>query len=172
MIQNTSPKDVQNTQNCDMDVPQIKMCPVCINSDKSDAHFCAICKVPVHTLEKCSVSYDEEGYEQKRICFSCSESSQSILASHEIEDWRGLNSKQNKNHTARYLGNNKCNINDSLTWYKSTKLPIIKNDNSMGLQAIKLEDKNYTLINTCAFDSLLQILLTAISDHKHFKTKI
>ncbi|XP_077259727.1 uncharacterized protein LOC143896052 [Temnothorax americanus] len=138
------------------------------------AHICVICQIPVHAIKECSVAYDkEEGYGQKRICVSCSvlKNSEEVLAMQKTENWRGLNDEKKK-RTARYLGQNKHNIQDSLTWSKSTKLPIIKNGNTMKLQAVCLEGTNYSLTNTCAFDSLLQILLVTLSDYKHFADKI
>jgi hypothetical protein len=136
----------------------------------SGAHTCNICKVAVHALNKCSLTYDEEGYGQKRICIPCSllEGSQNILATRETENWRGLNNKKRK---ARYLGDDPCGVQDALTW-RSAKLPIMRNGSSTELQAVKIDDQNYCLINTCAFDSVLQIVLAALSDYKDFETEV
>lgn len=92
----------------------------------------------VHTLQECSIAYNEEGFGQKRICLSCSsyKNIKKILATQEEENWRGLISNENKRRTAKYLGNNKHDIQDSLTWSKSTKLPIIKNGSSVELKTI------------------------------------
>jgi len=87
------------------------------------------------------------------------------------ENWRGLNNKKKK-RAAKYLGQNQHNIQVSLAWSKSTKLPIIKNGSTMKLQAVCIENTNYFLMNTCAFDSLLQIVLVTLSDYKHFSTKV
>lgn len=163
------PEDVQQTHSSS------KLCPACANGDiPSGAHSCAICKIAVHALKECSATYGEEGYGQERICSSCAslESSQKILAARETENWRGLVSGKNKNRTARYLGCNKHQIQDGLIWSKSSKLPIIKNGNAMELQAIKIDNDNYSLTNTCAFDSLLQIVLVALSDYKQFEKKV
>lgn len=160
---NSSLNDVQS---------QIKICSACANGDKpSGAHVCIICKLAVHAIENCSVAYGEEGYGQERICTSCFDSSHKILASQEIENWRGLNSHK-KIRTARYLGDNQCNIKDSLTWNRCTKLPIIKNGSTMTLHAIKLNNNNYCLTHTCAFDSLLQLVLVILSDYEHFQNEV
>lgn len=150
-------------------------CPACANNDApSGVHTCIICEVAVHALEECSTSYDAEGYGQKRICLACSssKSTEKILASQEIENWRGLISDKNKKRTAKYLGNNQRGIQDSLTWSKSIKIPIIKNGSATELQTININNTNYCLINTCAFDSLLQIILVVLSDYKHFESEV
>ncbi|XP_039304624.1 uncharacterized protein LOC120357653 [Solenopsis invicta] len=48
----------------------------------------------------------------------------------------------------------------------------MRNGSSTELQAVKIEDQNYCFINTCAFDSVLQIVLAALSDYKDFETEI
>lgn len=152
----------------------IKSCSACTNGMvPSGAHTCAICKVAVHALEECSLSYGEEGYGQKRICLSCSsmEDSQKILAAQETENWGGVILDTNEKRKTRYLGENQRHIQDALT-FKNTKLPIIKNGNSTELQSIKIDNQNYCVINTCGFDSLLQIVLAILSDHKEFETKV
>lgn len=157
--------------NVSLQKDQPKSCPACNNGDiPSGAHTCNICKVVVHALDNCSLTYDEEGYGQKRICIPCSllEGSQNILATRETENWRGLN--KNRKRKARYL-DDPCGIQDALTW-RSAKLPIMRNGSSTELQAVKIEDQNYCFINTCAFDSVLQIVLAALSDYKDFETEV
>jgi len=91
-----------------------------------------------HALEQCSTSINEEGHGQKRICLFCShKSSHKILASQEMENWRGLNDEKNTKLKSKYLVKSHHVIQESLTWSKSTKLPIIKNGSTMELQAIK-----------------------------------
>jgi len=153
----------------------LKSCPACANNDlPSGAHICVICKTAVHALEQCSTSINEEGHGQKRICLFCSshKSSHKILASQEMKNWRGLNDEENTKSKSKYLVKSHHVIQDSLTWSKSTKLPIIKNGITMELQAIELNDQNYCLRNTCAFDSLLQIVLVALADYEHFQNKV
>lgn len=150
-------------------------CSACANNETpSGAHICVICNVAVHALQEYSLPYEEEGYGQKRICMSCAsnKNAEKILATQEIENWRGLISNENKKRTAKYLGKNQRDIQDSLTWNKSIKLPIIKNGSAMELQTINIDETNYCLVNTCAFDSLLQIVLVALSDYKHFENTV
>ena len=103
-----------------------------------------------------------------------SKSSQKILALWKVENWRGLNSEKETIRTARYLKDKqhkRCNTKDFLTSNKSIEVPIIKNG-SMELHAKNLNKKTYKLQNTCAFDSLLQLILVTISDNQHFENKV
>lgn len=171
----TTENKCDNTKEVDNLQIILKSCAACANNDTPfGAHVCIICKTAVHALPECSLAYDKkEGYGQKRICLSCSTSQnkETILASQEVEDWRGLISKENK-RTSKYLGNDLRGIQDSLTWNKNSKLPIMKNGSSIELQAINIDNKNYCLINTCAFNSLLQITLVVLSNYKHFESKV
>lgn len=167
-------KDMSQDINTSLQKGQPKLCPACSNGDvPSGAHTCTICKVAVHALNECSLTYGEEGYGQERICLSCFslEGSQNILATRETENWRGLILNNNKKRKARYLGDDPRGIQDALTW-RSAKLPIMKNGSSTELQAVKIEDQSYCLINTCAFDSLLQIVVSALADYKDFETEV
>uniref|UniRef100_A0A6M2DQI9 Putative kDa protein in nof-fb transposable element n=1 Tax=Xenopsylla cheopis TaxID=163159 RepID=A0A6M2DQI9_XENCH len=56
---------------------------------------------------------------------------------------------------------------DTLINERGSKIPILKNGSSLQLSAIKINNCNYTLSNTCAFDSIFQILLAAAADMCH-----
>jgi len=56
-----------------------------------------------------------------------------ILASREVENWRGQ-IKSNKNN-ALYLGKNPHKIIDALTCKKTAKIPILKNGNNTSLKS-------------------------------------
>jgi len=142
-------KNKRKTKNMSQDINilfqnnQPKLCTACNNGDvPSGAHICILCKVAVHAIEECSLTYGEEGYGQERICLSCSslEGSQNILASRETENWQGLILNNNTKRKAKYLGDDPRGIQDALTW-RSAKLPIIKNGSSTELQAIKIRSK-------------------------------
>lgn len=51
----------------------IKNCPACLNSAPTGGHKCVTCSEAIHNLDGCSFALDseDEGYNQKRICFSC-----------------------------------------------------------------------------------------------------
>lgn len=60
-------------------------------------------------------------------------------------------------------------MKEMLMFAQSKKIPILKNGNRMGLQFLKLKNTKLTVNNTCAFDSLYQILLAVASDHTKFQ---
>lgn len=142
-------------------------CPACKNSDKlSNAHVCYFCKKNVHVL--CSLPFgDKENY--SRVCTICKDVQdiKDIFASREVENWRG---KTDSTKNALYLGRNAHKITDALKCKKAAKIPIMKNGNDITLKSLKINNDNYTVVNTCAFDSIFQILLAAGHDLSHIFT--
>lgn len=138
------------------------LCPAYSNGDMpTGAHLCIICKNAVHILDECSLVFgDEEGYGERRICKKCSveKCTPDILASSEIENWRGLAKKKSKKRIAKYLGQNKQAIQDSLSFIKNNNIPILKNGSNISLRSIKMSKQIVSLIHTCAFDSIFQII--------------
>lgn len=103
-------------------------CPACQNNDRpTDAHICCLCQRNVHALPQCTLPFDdaEEGYGQRRICMMCKniENIKDILASREVENWRGLE-RAKPRKTALYLGKSKHKSIDSLTCKKAAKILI------------------------------------------------
>lgn len=109
----------------------------------------------------------EEGYGQKCICKICEKSGKTdeMLATKEIEDWRGLASKQP--HRGRYL--QQGNLDQNFLLEKIEKMPIIKNGSNMSLKFIIIGSHKYSFTNTCAFDSVLQLFISAYFDKKYIK---
>lgn len=147
-------------------------CPACKNNDKpSGAHACYLCKKHVHALPQCSLPFGEEGYGQSLVCIICKDIVQNIkdiLASREVENWRGFGEVKSNKSDAVYLGKNPHKIIDALKCKKAAKIPIIiKNGNDISLKSLKIHNDNYTVANTCAFDSIFQILLAAGHDLHH-----
>lgn len=131
------------------------------------AHTCYICQKAVHAIDACSTPIGEEGYGQKRICKKCkvSGNANEILATREIEDWRGLASKTSSK--GRYL--QRGNVEQDFLLEKLQKVPIIKNSNNISVKVTKIKNQRYSLTNTCAFDSILQLFITAYFDMKCIK---
>lgn len=151
-------------------------CPACSNGDMpTGALLCAICKKAAHVMDECSLSFgDEEGYDERRICKKCSveKSTLDLLASNEIENWRGLAKEKSGKRIAKYLGQNIRAIQDSLSYIKSNNIPILKNGGNMSLRPIKLGKQIIFIIHTCAFDNIFQILLTASLDYPLLRDKV
>lgn len=149
-------------------------CPVCANGDEpTDAHECDICKKAVHAIDGCSVPLGEEGYGQTRICRDCSVKNigNDVLPSREVENWRGLITKEKKKRRNKYLQTNNLE-NQFLFHDKITKVPIMKNGGNITIQSVKLDDKRISFTNTCAFDSILQLFIVAYFDRDEIKNFI
>lgn len=73
---------------------------------------------------------------------------------------------------AKYLGGRKDDVKDSLQWKQNKALPVIKNGNNTALAPTTIDGKSVTLRNTCAFDSLLYMLMLAASDFSSVKDKV
>lgn len=143
-------------------------CPVCINGDEpTGAHKCYICHKNVHAIDACSTPMGEEGYGQKRICKRCEifGNANEIIATREIEDWRGLASKTSSR--GRYL--QRGNPEQDFLLDKLQKIPIIKNGGNVSVKAVKIGNEKYSFNNTCAFDSILQLFISAYFDKKYIK---
>lgn len=88
-----------------MDVEN-NLSPVCTNGDRpTGIHKCFICYKPVHNLDKRSDPLEmEEGFGQKRICFTCKKAGNIdvIIESRQKENWRNqtlrLPAAKNKFH--------------------------------------------------------------------------
>ncbi|XP_044760238.1 uncharacterized protein LOC123317695 [Coccinella septempunctata] len=94
-----------------------------------------------------------------------------ILATQEEENWRGLGNK-NEMPKSLYLTKN-YEVFDALEDFKKVqKIPLIKNGNHPSLRAIDLEGSSYSLRNTCAFDSLVQIFLVGFRDKEEIRISL
>lgn len=71
-----------------------------------------------------------------------------------------------KQKKALYLGSSQ-KLTDRINLEKSGAIKIIKNGNRMN-SSVKVNEKYYTMRNTCAFDSLLQAVVGAAVDNKNF----
>lgn len=90
------------------------------------------------------------------------EEDSTIIAMNEIENWR--NKVRSKQRTATYLGQKKYRIKEHLNAKKHQKLTILKNGSHLTLHAIQHQKEKFYVTNTCAFDSIYQIILSAMCD--------
>ncbi|KAB0805433.1 hypothetical protein PPYR_02403 [Photinus pyralis] len=144
-------------------------CPACSNNDSpSGAHKCNKCGKNVHVLKECSIPIqgEQEGFGEKRVCVEChrltTRTSKDIRNLSVVENWRGLAESVNK---SRYLRAS-FQENEFLLHEKLNKIPILNNGNSLKLRAINVKGIKVTLANTCAFDSIFQLFLSAVYDSK------
>lgn len=118
---------------------------------------CIVCK---QNFQKNVLSEDLE------ICITClkDENMPERLALQEREDWRGKGHTPKKRKTAMYLGDNKLAVKEALQFEKHRKIPILKNGNNFDLKLVTLANGKVSVTNTCAFDSIFQIVLAAATD--------
>lgn len=157
-------------------IPKNK-CPVCANGDEpSGAHSCAACDIFIHALEGCSVRLEDtsEGYGERRMCIAChqSKTANEVIASRYEENWRGLGitSKRRKIRASKYL-NNEVHMFDALNFPKNLSIPVLKN----GSHACGIVTKGTTTMgvtNTCAFDSVLQVLILAFAENEDLRESL
>lgn len=110
--------------------------------------------------ESLSTSGKEIDCDTQRLC-----SGEQIIrnAMQTEENWKGLGSK--RKNAARYLGECKQKIADRLKFGSIDKIPMLKNGHLSGLEFLKIGRSKVSLSNTCAFDSIFQILLSAATDN-------
>ncbi|XP_048513396.1 uncharacterized protein LOC125501447 [Athalia rosae] len=153
-----------------------KSCSACNRGDlPTDTYTCALCGKSVHELEGCSVSFGQnEGCGLRRICLSCrripSPSIAHSLDSGVQENWRGLTVPASKKK-GRYLQKN-YSQNLFLIGSKITKVPVLKNGSCLNLMPVTLKCGKVTLVRTCGFDSVFQILLVTTIDNIEFQRTI
>lgn len=212
---NPRPKKQPQTKNSQKNTRQdVIECIACRAGDfPGGAHKCISCNKSVHAFDGCSISIstEDEGYGEKRLCLACSSSVNSSTNDSAISDLDNLaanndtNSISNNNHDnsnqthisspnrtsttvetkrttntmrnkyrqpAKYLGDRIDDIKDSLAWGKNRPRPVIKNGNDLSLAPLKIDKKTVTLKNTCAFDSILYLVILAVSDFAHLKYKV
>lgn len=58
-----------------------------------------------NVINECSLPFDEEGYDEQRICKQCSveKSTPDLAPINNIENWRGLAKQKSKKHITKYL---------------------------------------------------------------------
>lgn len=144
------------------------VCEHCKESSYN-ARVCVICETEICT--KCTKLYKEE--EDKNIlCLECYENSRKDerLATRKFDNWRGKGGSPPKiSKQSKYLNKNTIEFLDAMSHKRYGKLPCLKNGTVSSLRLIKLGKSEVSLTNTCAFDSIFQILLAAGSDNENIK---
>lgn len=132
-------------------------------NNPGDDFKCHLCNENVHASPGCSTSTEEDG---QRICESCFNSStkEIKIAYKEQENWRNLASKKETKKRNTYLGKTNQDLLDVATSSKARVLPILKNGNIM-MGFIYVGKLRLSVTNTCAFDSIFQVLLAGVTDH-------
>lgn len=138
-------------------------------------------------MDICSRPYDVdevEGYGQRRICIACVSQTNvaGILEYREIKNWVVLGKApekkrlhftptKNDKHRNRYL-QDKYPRNAFSLKPIFAKIPILKSGESNDLRSVIIGNEKINLMNTCAFDSFFQLLLTVSFDSDYFMENI
>ncbi|KAG5886554.1 hypothetical protein JTB14_012772 [Gonioctena quinquepunctata] len=91
---------------------------VCHNGDYTDsAYECIICKSRIHSLPVCSLPFDGEEHERKRVCIECANSCDrnERLVFNEIENWGKLGNPKKKIKQSSYLHKGNQELLDIVT---------------------------------------------------------
>lgn len=141
---------------------------------ENGAHKCVICDTPVHALPSCSSH--ELGKEDRRTCRKCfTKTTNTNLKDEDVvsESWNRKSKRQKTNKS--YLMPNPLLRHLKLNKYKNIKsFPVLKN----GSRADELksctisEIGNVVLTNTCAFDTLVSLFMTAYCKSVNYKKHI
>lgn len=150
-------------------------CPVCADGNMPDgAHKCFSCNKPVHVLDECSLSIgDEEGYGEMRQCVACfhSTSRNEAEAEAETETTHSLNQQEvwvrKRNiKSSKYLRN--VPNWGVLPINKRVDIPLLING-SRSTNTYTINRKKINLGNTCAIDSVIQLITAAYAYHSAYR---
>lgn len=155
----------------------IDNCPLCETGDfpvENGSHKCVICDIPVHAISSCSSH--ELGKEDRRICKQCStKSANTNLRDEDVvtESWNRKSKRQKTNKS--YLMPNPLLRHLNLNKPKKIKsFPVLKNGSRADeLKSCSISEiGNVVLTNTCAFDTLVSLFMTAYCDSVNYKKNI
>lgn len=146
---------------------QSNTCLACQLGDGTDMHKCKLCEAFVHRLSGCSVPFHggEEG-EVDRICIACNQkqcSDKDLLVDMSPETQRLNITDQNEPKEKKAKVSN-----DSTKEHRKIQLGHLLNAN-LSRTVHKVKGKTVTLTNTCALDSIIQILAAAYAYHESYK---
>lgn len=149
----------------DADFSPDRNCSLCFRGhDPLGPDSCISCGKLVHVTEPCSF-LNKDG----RVCYVCfkSKSVNIVLSTRPYENWR--NKGGEKKSKGFYLGNNQEKVKAAIN-FKDADLPTLENGSLSG--AVRLDGKNITLTNTCAFDAFYHVLFVNAFDNDVFKQMV
>ncbi|CAH2109045.1 unnamed protein product [Euphydryas editha] len=169
----------QNDNACNESVPDSATCKACPRGDTpSGIHRCLRCNKPVHIPDGYSSHIDgqEEEYGESQLCSSCNlidpTLTSQLLAKRKFENWRGeVKPKSTKKPCSVYFGHQPHIIDEKLLYDKNVGLPLLKNGGRKELKAVHVDKRLINFSNTCAFDSIFQILVAAACDYHELLEK-
>lgn len=156
--------------------PQIDVvCPVCADGNMpTGAHKCFSCDKPVHVLVECSISIGaEEGYGEIRHCISCHRSSankqidqsETAKALNAQEIWARKKSSQKGKYLKSKPNYGQVPVN------KKVAISLLMNENRLKT-VYTINKKKIVLSNTCAIDSVIQLIAAAYAYHSAYRLSL
>lgn len=135
---------------------------------------CCICRSNLHFVNECSLTEENEHGKEIRFCMTCSQLTKSekseLLSGKEFENWRGLGQSKSTQKRSSYLKKNSEWLHIDLSCGKKyIPIGVLKNGSRTILQPVKVNKRKYVTTNTCAFDSVVQILCSAYCDSDDYK---
>ena len=152
-----------------------KTCVACKNGHlPTGSHKCAICGIFVHILDGCSFSLADdsslEGYGEKRICLKCFKEKKNLAENSAQENWKGLLCPPKKRFKSTYLKvQPELAKIDFSSKYSRKPIGILKNGN-MNTKAGRKDNLSIIVTNTCAYDSIFQIVAAAFCDSRAYES--
>ncbi|KAF2898337.1 hypothetical protein ILUMI_07841 [Ignelater luminosus] len=151
-------------------------CSLCASGDSpTDDYSCIIiCRELVHPTRPCSyqIDKDDKNDDKKRICYNCNSNgyrADSFINNDVFEDWRGLVSRKNRKKNKTSICLKKATSTNTFSLQNTKEVLILRNGNSAELSFITHEKCKYSLANTCAFDSIFQILYVGYLDYANIR---
>ena len=101
-----------------------------------------------------------------------------LLTNEAEENWRGQNTTSNNKKSARNKKRNYLEPDPTILFTdlrSKTKCPVVGhllNGNISKLKSVKISNCHYTLMNTCTFDTITQILFCAYADSRQYSNFI
>lgn len=154
----------------------INDCPLCKTGNlpmQNGAHKCLLCGIPVHALPSCSTH--EFGQEERRICKNCSQTQSITCLDEEDTACENWNRRSKKQANKSYLMPNPLLRHLDINNPKNIKLlPILKNGSrAEELKSCTIAELGKVILsNTCAFDTLASIFMTAYCDSNNYQKQI
>lgn len=156
------PKRKKLTMNENEPIETTKKCIACSQGDfPTGLHKCIICMKPVHLFDGCSESIgDEEGCGEERKCIECVNKTQSKQQTSQIKPKsKGIKSSKYMKTNPNW---NLCSIPNKF------KIAHLSNG-SLSKTMSTVKGEKIMLTNTCAFDSITQLLAAAYTCFPSYK---
>lgn len=138
---------------------------------------CVRCNKKFNSQELQPVDDSDDSYSDHKVCTACSkidkQLTKEMLGKRAYENWKGKGTPiSEKKSRSLYINSSSTKISEMLQYERANGLPILKCGDHQELEAVKLEGRFISLVNTCPFDSIFQMLLVAACDFSIIHEKV